>query len=52
VGYVVRMWDINAYSGLMGKPEEKRWVGRHRGRWEENFKVGVKENETACTGFF
>jgi hypothetical protein len=50
VGYVVRMWEINAYSGLMGKPEERRWLGRHRSRWEDNIKVGVKERE--CTGFF
>jgi hypothetical protein len=29
----------NAYKVLVGKPEGKRPLGRHRHRWEENIKM-------------
>jgi hypothetical protein len=39
-----RMEEIrNSYDILVGKPEGKRPLGRHRHRWECNTKTGVKE---------
>jgi len=32
-----------AYRVLIRKPEEKRPLGRHRRRWVDNIKVGLKE---------
>jgi hypothetical protein len=32
----------NAYSILVGKLEEKRPVGRPRGRWEDNIKMHLR----------
>lgn len=43
MGHVVRMREINAFTGLMGKPEERRWNEKHRSKWEDNIKVGFKE---------
>jgi hypothetical protein len=31
----------NAYSSLVGKPEEKRPLGRPRLRWEDNTRIGM-----------
>ena len=31
------------YGILLGKPEEKRWLGRPRLRWEENIKRDFQE---------
>jgi hypothetical protein len=28
---------------LIGKPEEKRPIGRYRHRWEDNFILGITE---------
>ena len=36
----------NAYRVLVGKPEEKRPLGRPRRRWEDNIKMDLKE--VAC----
>jgi hypothetical protein len=33
----------NAYRILMGEPEGKRPVGRHRRRWEDNIKMDLGE---------
>jgi hypothetical protein len=33
----------NAYNILVGKPEEKRPLGRPRCRWENNIKIDIKE---------
>jgi hypothetical protein len=30
----------NAYRILVGKPEGKRPLGRHRHRWEDNIRMG------------
>jgi len=35
-------------QGLMGKPEGKRPLGRHRHRWEDNIKVDIQE--VGCGG--
>jgi hypothetical protein len=32
------------YRILMGKPEEKRTLGRHRRRWEDNIKMDILGN--------
>ena len=31
------------YRVLVGKPEEKRPLGRHRRRWEDNIKMDLQE---------
>jgi hypothetical protein len=36
------------YSVLVGKPEEKRPLGRPRRRWEENIKMDLQE--VGCGG--
>jgi hypothetical protein len=34
---------MNAYWILVGKPEGKGKLGRHMRRWEENFKIDLRE---------
>jgi len=34
------------YRVLVGKPERKRPLGRHRRRWEDNIKMDL--NEVGC----
>jgi hypothetical protein len=36
------------YRGLVGKPEGKRPLGRHRRRWEDNIKMDLQE--VGCGG--
>jgi hypothetical protein len=31
------------YSGLVGKPEKKRPMGRPRHRWEDNIKIDLQK---------
>jgi hypothetical protein len=33
----------NVYKVLVGNPEEKRPLGRHRNRWEHNVKMNLRE---------
>jgi hypothetical protein len=33
----------NAYRILVGKPEQKRPLGRPRGRWKNSIKIGLRE---------
>jgi hypothetical protein len=33
----------NLYNILVGKPEEKRLLGRPRHRWEDNIRMDVRE---------
>jgi hypothetical protein len=33
----------NAYRVLVGKPEGKRPLGRHRYRWEDSIKIYLRE---------
>jgi hypothetical protein len=35
--------DENAYNILVGKPEEKRPLGRCRHRWEDNIRMDLRE---------
>jgi len=42
-GYVARMGDRRgAYRSLVGRPEGRRPLGRHRRRWEYNIKVNLQ----------
>jgi hypothetical protein len=34
----------NAHNILVGKPEEKRPLGRLRLRWEDNIRMDLREN--------
>jgi hypothetical protein len=43
-GHVARMGETrNAYRILVGKPEEKRALGRPRRRWVDNIKMDLRE---------
>jgi hypothetical protein len=49
VGHVARVGEKRGvYRVLVGKPEGKRPLGRHRRKWEENIKVDLQEVE--CEG--
>ena len=42
--YVARMENRKCvYRDLVGKPEGKRPLGRHRRRWEDNIKMDIQE---------
>jgi hypothetical protein len=40
--------ERNAYRILMGKPEGKRPLGRHRRRREDNIKMDLREMVYGC----
>jgi len=43
-GHVARMGEGRVmYRVLVGKPEGKRSLGRHRHRWEGNIKMDLQE---------
>ena len=43
-GHVARMGEgKGVYRVLVGKPEEKRPLGRPRRRWEDNIKMDLRE---------
>ena len=45
-GHVARMGKSGGvYRGLLGKPEGKKPLGRHRHRWEDNIKMDLQEVE-------
>jgi hypothetical protein len=47
--YVTRMGERRGiYMVLVGKPEGKRPLGRHRRRWEDNIQMG--HQEVGCGG--
>jgi hypothetical protein len=35
-------------TGCLGKPEEKRPLGRPRRRWEDNIKINLQEVGAGC----
>jgi hypothetical protein len=44
VGHVAHMGEgRGVYRDLVGKPEGKRPLGRPRRRWEDNFKLDLRE---------
>ena len=48
-GHVASMEEkIGVYRVLVGKPEEKRQIGRRRRRWENNIKMDLQE--VGCKG--
>jgi hypothetical protein len=43
-GHVVRMGEVRgAYNILVGRPGERRPLGRPRRRWEDNIKMNLRE---------
>jgi hypothetical protein len=43
-GYVARMGEERkVYKVLVGKPEEKRPLGRPRSRWEDGIRMDLRE---------
>jgi hypothetical protein len=38
----------DAFSNLVGKPDEKRTLGRPRRRWEHNIRMDLKEIGWDC----
>jgi hypothetical protein len=36
-------WERNVYRVLVGKPEEKRQLGRPRRRWEDGIRMDLRE---------
>ena len=49
MGNVERMGKRRVvYRVLVGKPEGKRPLGRHRSRWEDNIKMALQEE--GCEG--
>jgi hypothetical protein len=43
-GHVARIGEKrNAHRVLVGKPEGKRPLGRHRRRWQDNIKMDLRE---------
>ena len=43
-GHVACMWERRGiYRVLLGKPEGKGPLGRHKHRWEDNIKMGLQE---------
>jgi hypothetical protein len=40
--------ERNVYRVLMGKPEEKRPLGRPRRRWENGIKMDLREIGWGC----
>jgi len=47
-GRVARMERRNVCRVLVGKPEGKKPLGRHRRRWEDNIKTDLQE--VGCGG--
>jgi hypothetical protein len=46
-GHVARMGEVRGtYNILVGRPEGRRLLGRHRRRWEDNIRINLRE-----TGF-
>jgi hypothetical protein len=52
-GHVARMGeDRGVHRVMVGKPEEKRPLGRPRRRWEDNIKMDLQEvGEVVGTGW-
>jgi hypothetical protein len=51
VGHVARKGEKRGvYSVLVGKPENKRPLGRPRRRWEGNIKMDLQEVECGVYG--
>jgi hypothetical protein len=43
-GHIARIGEMrNSYNSLVGKPKRRKPLGRHRHRWEDNFRVDLGE---------
>jgi hypothetical protein len=42
-GHVAKIWEMNAYRILVGKPEGKRPLGRPICGWVDNIKIDLRE---------
>ena len=50
-GHVARMvYRRSAYGVLVGRHEERRPLGSHRRRWDDNIKMDLQEGGEARTG--
>jgi len=48
-GHVARMGEMRGVCRvLVGTPEGKRPIGRHRNRWEDNIKMDLQEVGCGC----
>jgi hypothetical protein len=43
-------WERSPYKVLVGKPEGKRPLGRHRHRFEDNIRMGPREIRLDSSG--
>jgi hypothetical protein len=45
----VAQWDLShAYNILVGKSEGEKPFGRPRSRWENNFRINLRESVGGC----
>jgi hypothetical protein len=40
--------NMNGYRALVGKPEGKRTLEKHRHKWEDNIKMNLREMGWGC----
>jgi hypothetical protein len=40
---MLQTWEKKVYRDLVGKPEGERPLGRRRRRWEEGFRMDLRE---------
>jgi hypothetical protein len=50
VAHVAHVVEEKCIRGLVGRPEERRPLGRHRRRWDDNIKVDLQEGREARAG--
>jgi hypothetical protein len=50
-GHIARMGEMGStYKTLVGKPEGKRPLGRHRRRWKDNMRMVLREISWGIVG--
>jgi hypothetical protein len=47
-----KIWGRGVYRVLVGKPEDKRPLGIHRRRWEDNIKMDFQKVEYGGIDWF
>jgi len=43
LGWICRRWDVRIWTGLLGKLEGRRPLGRPRRRWVDNIRMDLQE---------
>jgi hypothetical protein len=43
-------WERRVYKALVGKPEERRQLGRARRRWEDRIRIELREIDLGGCG--